>query len=121
MKLNFVGDTPRKIQTYAGADYPRENPDLEELLTSELVDHVAEIFQTPLSGSYNWDYTLQDDRIKKLYDLEGPVWYIKKLSNGIKIAGVSVEPGSSVKTKSAQLLCSTDYINWYKLLSNLYI
>ena len=69
MKLNFVGDTPRKIQTYAGADYPRENPDLEELLTSELVDYVAEIFQTPLSGSYNWDYTLQDDRIKKLYDL----------------------------------------------------
>ena len=69
MKLDFVGDTPRKIQTYAGADYPRENPDLEELLTSELVDHVAEIFQTPLSGSYNWDYTVQDDRIKKLYDL----------------------------------------------------
>ena len=69
MKLDFVGATPRKIQTYAGADYPRENPDLEELLTSELVDHVAEIFQTPLSGSYNWDYTVQDDRIKKLYDL----------------------------------------------------
>ncbi len=69
MKLDFVGDSPRKIQSYAGADYPRENPDLEELLTSELVDHVAEIFQTPLSGSYNWDYRLQDDRIKKLYDL----------------------------------------------------
>jgi hypothetical protein len=33
------------------------------------VDHVAEIFQTPLTGSYNWDYTIQDDRIKKLYDL----------------------------------------------------
>jgi hypothetical protein len=33
------------------------------------VDHIAEIFQTPLTGSYNWDYKVQDDRIKKLYDL----------------------------------------------------
>ena len=24
---------------------------------------------TPLTGSYNWDYKVQDDRIKKLYDL----------------------------------------------------
>ena len=43
MKLDMVGETPRKIQTYANADYPRENPDMENLLTSELVDHVAEI------------------------------------------------------------------------------
>ncbi|MEH6515977.1 MAG: ferritin-like domain-containing protein [Halioglobus sp.] len=69
MKVEWTESTPRKIQTYAGADYPRENPDLEEVLTSEQVDHVAEIFQTPLTGSYNWDYKIQDDRIKKLYDL----------------------------------------------------
>jgi len=30
---------------------------------------VVEIFQTPLTGSYNWDYTVQDNRIKKLYEL----------------------------------------------------
>ncbi|MFT6288617.1 MAG: hypothetical protein ACJAYC_003770 [Halieaceae bacterium] len=69
MKVKWTESTPRKIQKYAGADYPRENPDLEEVLTSEQVDHVAEIFQTPLTGSYNWDYKIQDDRIKKLYDL----------------------------------------------------
>jgi hypothetical protein len=68
MKLEWT-DTPRKIQRFAGADYPHENPDLEELLTSDQVSCVAEIFQTPLNGSYNWDYTVQDDRIKKLYDL----------------------------------------------------
>ena len=28
---------------------------------------VVEIFKTPLVGSYNWDYTVQDNRIKKLY------------------------------------------------------
>src|SRR5210317_1297372 len=30
---------------------------------------VVEIFNTPLTGSYNWDYTVQDNRIKKLYEL----------------------------------------------------
>ncbi|MEM1153270.1 MAG: ferritin-like domain-containing protein [Pseudomonadota bacterium] len=69
MKIQWEDDAPRKIQSFAGADYPKENPDLEDVLTSEQVDHVAEIFQTPLTGSYNWDYQVQDDRIKKLYDL----------------------------------------------------
>ncbi|MEM8660868.1 MAG: ferritin-like domain-containing protein, partial [Pseudomonadota bacterium] len=69
MNIQWEDDAPRKIQSFAGADYPKENPDLEDVLTSEQVDHVAEIFQTPLSGSYNWDYQVQDDRIKKLYDL----------------------------------------------------
>ena len=69
MKIQWTDDTPRKIQTFPGADYPQENPDLEDVLTSDQVDHVAEIFQTPLTGTYNWDYTIQDDRIKKLYDL----------------------------------------------------
>ncbi len=69
MQIKWTEEAPRKIQRHAGADYPSENPDLEDLLTSADVDHVAEIFQTPLSGSYNWDYDVQDDRIKKLYDL----------------------------------------------------
>jgi len=69
MKIEWTDETPRMIQNFAGADYPRENPDLENLLTSEQVDHVAEIFQTPLTGAYNWNYSIQDDRIKKLYDL----------------------------------------------------
>ena len=30
---------------------------------------IVEIFETPLTGSYNWDYTVQDNRIKKLYEL----------------------------------------------------
>ncbi|MEX0876759.1 MAG: hypothetical protein WD114_04800, partial [Phycisphaerales bacterium] len=68
MKVEWT-DTPRKIQHFAGADYPRDNPDLEDLLTADDVDHIAEIFNTPLTGAYNWDYKIQDDRIKKLYDL----------------------------------------------------
>ena len=30
---------------------------------------MVEIFNTPLTGSYNWDYTTSDNRIKKLYEL----------------------------------------------------
>jgi ribonucleotide reductase beta subunit family protein with ferritin-like domain len=69
MQIKWEEQTPRKIQQFANADRPRENPELEDVLTSADVDHVAEIFQTPLTGSYNWDYKIQDDRIKKLYDL----------------------------------------------------
>ncbi|MEH6591018.1 MAG: ferritin-like domain-containing protein [Halioglobus sp.] len=69
MKIEWTDKTPRKIQHFPGADYPQENPELEDVLTSEQVEHVAEIFQTPLTGAYNWNYTIQDDRIKKLYDL----------------------------------------------------
>ena len=69
MKIKWTEGTPRKIQYFPNADYPRENPELEDVLTSDQVDHVAEIFQTPLTGAYNWNYTIQDDRIKKLYDL----------------------------------------------------
>jgi hypothetical protein len=69
LKIKWTDETPRKIQHYPGADYPQENPDLEDVLTNDQVDHVAEIFQTPLTGAYNWNYTIQDDRIKKLYDL----------------------------------------------------
>ena len=46
---------PNKIQQFAGADYPRKNPDLEDLLTSG-VDHIAEIFQTPLTAILTGDY-----------------------------------------------------------------
>ena len=69
MKIEWQEESPRKIQQFADAARPRPNPDLEDVLTSADVDHVAEIFQTPLTGSYNWDYKIQDDRIKKLYDL----------------------------------------------------
>ena len=38
-------------------------------LTPAQVEDVVEIFNTPLTGAYNWDYTVADNRIKKLYEL----------------------------------------------------
>ena len=57
MKIKQVS-TPQEVKLFDG-DY------IENL---EPID-VVEIFQTPLTGSYNWDYTVQDNRIKKLYEL----------------------------------------------------
>lgn len=69
MKLQLVEDTPRKMQRFITDKRQDISPDLEDLLTSSDVDHVAEIFQTPLTGAYNWNYTQQEDRISKLYEL----------------------------------------------------
>ena len=43
--------------------------DNELNLTPTHVEDIVEIFQTPLTGAYNWDYTVADNRIKKLYEL----------------------------------------------------
>ena len=60
MKIEYTKETPRKIRDY----------DQEELvLNSEEVEDIAEIFKTPLTGTYNWDYSVQDNRIAKLYEL----------------------------------------------------
>ena len=61
MKITKVKETPRKIR-----EFPVEN---ELGLSEQQVEDVAEIFQTTLTGAYNWDYTIQDNRIKRLYEL----------------------------------------------------
>ena len=47
---------------------PREF-DLPEDFSPKNIEDIAEIFQTPMTGHYNWDYTDADTRIKKLYEL----------------------------------------------------
>ena len=43
------------------------------------VEDVVEIFNTPLTGSYNWDYTVAENRIKKLYELGKELnWNVEK-------------------------------------------
>lgn len=54
-------NTPRNISHYT--------EEAELTLNSDQIQHVIEIFETPLTGAFNWDYTRQDNRIKKLYEL----------------------------------------------------
>ena len=70
MNIQWLDQAPRKIQSFAGSvSYKDEPDDLDDRLTPDHVAQVAEIFNTPLTGSYNWDYSVQDNRIKKLYEL----------------------------------------------------
>lgn len=66
MTIRWI-DTPRTISRFDARSAEQTEPELE--LSDEQVQHVAEIFSTPLTGAYNWDYSVQDDRIKKLYEL----------------------------------------------------
>lgn len=56
MGVQFVIDTPSEVRYF---DQEAQRMD------AGTARQVAEIFQTPLTGSYNWDYRVQDDRIKK--------------------------------------------------------
>ena len=58
-----------KITNVDGPPGFKEFDDIEDRMTSEHVEDVREIFNTPLTGSYNWDYTVADNRIKRLYEL----------------------------------------------------
>ena len=60
MKIDYRDKNPREIQL---------EEDLPPYMNEGVANDIAEIFNTPLSGAYNWDYTIQDNRIKKLYEL----------------------------------------------------
>lgn len=59
MKIDYVDNAPRRLRSF--------DPEVD-LTVAEAV-HIAEIFRTPLDGSYNWDYRVSENRIKKLYEL----------------------------------------------------
>ena len=63
-----------KITNVDGPPGFQEFDDIEDRMTSEHVEDVREIFNTPLTGSYNWDYTVADNRIKSclLYTSPSP-------------------------------------------------
>ncbi len=80
MLITRVKDAPRTITRFSPESPAAENGgesivpsvgDGEESkpLGPAEVEHIAEIFKTPLTCSYNWDYRVAEDRIRKLYEL----------------------------------------------------
>lgn len=80
MLITRVKDAPRSITRFKpesgvagnGSDSipgPVGNDEETGQLGPAEVEHVAEIFNTPLTCSYNWDYRVAEDRIRKLYEL----------------------------------------------------
>ncbi len=60
-KVRFVERAPRNLKFRLGVDDPA--------LGAADIETVAEIFRTPLVGSYTWNYEESDRRIRKLYRL----------------------------------------------------
>ena len=54
-----VNNQPQEITDYPEIDQNDQNA----------IECINEIFMSPLTGSYNWDYIVVEDRIKKLYEL----------------------------------------------------
>ncbi len=60
-KVRFIERAPRELKYKLSADDPQ--------LTPGDVETIAQIFRTPLTGSYTWSYEEADRRIRKLYRL----------------------------------------------------
>ena len=57
----------------------------EEPIDQNAIECINEIFKSPLIASYNWDYTVVDDRIKKLYELGKQLnWNVTEILTGHK-------------------------------------
>ena len=62
MGIDYVEDAPREIRQFGDEESAWGG------MTVTDVQHVAEIFNTPLTGAYNWDYRVADNRIQRLYE-----------------------------------------------------
>ncbi len=63
MTIRYIEKTPSELYFEPDAD------DVAARMTPEHVDRVAQIFNTPLTGSYAWDYIAADEKISRLYRL----------------------------------------------------
>ena len=68
MDIKRLDKAPTEIAYYENWDGPGAD-DIEHKLTNKHVEDIVQIFQTPLTGHYNWDYSSADGRIRKLYRL----------------------------------------------------
>ncbi len=61
MRVTIVNQPPQEVQTF--------DNELSDQMSPADVEVVREIFNTPLTGSYNWDYEAANAKIRRLYEL----------------------------------------------------
>jgi len=62
LQVHQVEGPPTSVQYF-------DDEDLSRRLSDHDVDVIREIFRTPLTGSYNWDYETANTKIRRLYEL----------------------------------------------------
>ena len=83
MQIQVAEKTPRDVVDFV------EKP----ALNADQVQYVAELFDTPLTGAYNWDYSAQDNPLYELIEGEGekqqvkPLFSIAEILESIKEVG----------------------------------
>jgi hypothetical protein len=75
-------------------------------------DSVHWIMDSPLQNSYHIKLDRTSRRIHQHQLFPGPVWYIKRLTDGYYLAATAQEIGPGVKDKHAHLMISKDLIEW---------
>jgi hypothetical protein len=63
MPIRYVDRPPQEV------DYSPAGEDIADRMSPADVEHVAEIFKTPLTGAFTWDYEEADRKIRRLYRL----------------------------------------------------
>ena len=61
MRVTIVERPPQEVREF--------DNELTHQLSDQDVEVIREIFDTPLTGSYNWDYESANAKIRKLYEL----------------------------------------------------
>lgn len=71
MPIRYVDGPPNEVDYSPGRERQTnvEDQDIGDRMTQADVEHVAEIFKTPLTGAYSWDYEEADRKIRRLYRL----------------------------------------------------
>lgn len=70
------------------------------------------LMDSPNDISYVIKYNRKTEEIMNIKNLAGPVWYSKEINDDMYLAATSVEPGYSMQHKTAELLFSSDLLNW---------
>jgi hypothetical protein len=76
------------------------------------LEFVHWIMDSPIEDSYHFVMNRKTKEIERRSLFSGPVWYLKKLNDGIYLAGTSVEIGEGVHEKNACLYASRDLLKW---------
>ncbi len=63
MKIEVVSQQPAETRYFPDADDPAAH------LSPSDVTHIIETFKSTLTSSYNWDYSIPDSRLRRLYQL----------------------------------------------------
>lgn len=85
LHVNVVEGPPSEIQTFA-------EDELAHRLSDRDVQVIREIFRTPLTGSYNWDYEAANSKIRRLYELGKRFNWNSELDVDWSLAGQPVPP-----------------------------